>query len=97
MVEVCKIDVEIRGTSAKLREADLLSVKQLLYGSVDPRNNRLVDFWRSACWRIGGCFGLAVACGGLEIFMDCGGNMHGRVLCSAVLRQGIPGFLQHLF
>lgn len=39
MIEVCKIDVDIRGTSAKLREADLLSVKQLLYGMMLPSGN----------------------------------------------------------
>lgn len=39
MVEICKLDVEIRGTSAKLREADLLSVEQLLYGMMLPSGN----------------------------------------------------------
>jgi D-alanyl-D-alanine carboxypeptidase len=39
MVEICKLDVDIRGTSAKLRDTDLLSVEQLLYGMMLPSGN----------------------------------------------------------
>ena len=68
-------------------------MKQLLYGSVDSRNNRLVHFWRGGGGRVCHDFGVVIARGGLEKFLDCRGNMCWRIFWAALRRQSVSGYV----